>query len=84
MASVSHEQSLADVEREHILKVLAECRGNRTHASKILDISIRGLRGKLLGYAQAGLQVPPVGTQTQTAPPSIGSVLALGSLTLDG
>jgi hypothetical protein len=42
------------------------------------------LRGKLLGYAQAGLQVPPVGTQTQTAPPSIGSVLALGSLTLDG
>jgi hypothetical protein len=82
MASVSHEQSVADVEREHIFKVLSECGGNRTRASKILAISIRGLRGKLLGYASAGLEVPPVGAETQTAKPYRSP--DLGSLALDG
>jgi len=76
---------LADVEREHILKVLAQCGGNRTHASKILRISLRGLRGKLIGYAQAGVQVPAAGAQVQTVPPpSSWSPSPLGSLTLDG
>jgi hypothetical protein len=82
MASVSHEQSLADVEREHILKVLSGCGGNRTHASKILGISLRGLRGKLLGYALAGLEVPPVGAETQAAKTFRSP--HLGSLALDG
>jgi DNA-binding NtrC family response regulator len=58
MAPFYNEQSLAAVEREHILKVVAFCQGNRTHAAKLLDISIRGLRIKLRGYEQAGVQVP--------------------------
>jgi hypothetical protein len=52
-------QKLADVEREYILQVLAECEGNRTRASKLLGISLRGLRLKLHNYACAGFNVPP-------------------------
>jgi Bacterial regulatory protein, Fis family len=85
MASVSHEQSLADVEREHILKVVARCGGNRTHASKLLGISIRGLRLKLLGYAHEGVPVPPPGgSESQNAYWSNCLPPRLGSLTLDG
>jgi DNA-binding NtrC family response regulator len=51
-------QSLAELEREHILETLAQCRGNRTHAAKILKISVRSLRMKLQNYAQTGAEVP--------------------------
>ncbi len=44
------ETSLADVERQHILHVLDLCKGNRTHAAKRLEISIRTLRNKLHEY----------------------------------
>jgi two-component system, response regulator FlrC len=85
MASMSHEQRLADVEREHILKVVTRCGGNRTHASKILGISIRGLRLKLLGYAQEGVPVPPPGqSDPHNAYWSSSFPPRLGSLTLDG
>ena len=40
-------RNLADVERELILDTLDHCLGNRTHAAKILGISIRTLRNKL-------------------------------------
>jgi hypothetical protein len=53
MASCDVEQPLADVEREHVLQVVTRCAGNRTHAAKRLDISVRGLRMKLNSYAQA-------------------------------
>lgn len=59
MAPFEAAQTLAEVEREYILQVLSQCQGNRTHASKLLGISIRGLRLKLLGYSQAGVAVPP-------------------------
>jgi len=62
MAPFEAAQSLSDVEREHILRMLERCAGNRTHAAKLLGISIRGLRQKLLGYAQAGVAVPPPAT----------------------
>jgi len=62
MASFEAAQSLSDVEREHILRILERCGGNRTHAAKLLGISIRGLRQKLLGYAQAGVAVPQPAT----------------------
>jgi len=62
MASFEAAQSLSDMEREHILQMLERCRGNRTHAAKLLGISIRGLRQKLRGYAQAGVAVPPPAT----------------------
>ena len=60
--------------------------GNRTHAAKILGISIRGLRIKLLSYAQAGVAVPPVaepGPEERIGGFSPGKP-ALGSLALDG
>jgi Bacterial regulatory protein, Fis family len=49
--------TLAEVERQHILDTLTCCRGNRTQAAKLLDISIRGLRIKLHEFAQSGCGV---------------------------
>jgi DNA-binding NtrC family response regulator len=42
--------SLAELEKRHILAVLERCKGNRTHAAKVLDVSIRTLRNKLHEY----------------------------------
>lgn len=42
--------SLAELEKHHILAALEKCNGNRTHAARILDISIRTLRNKLHEY----------------------------------
>lgn len=44
-------RSLASVEKELILDTLDYCLGNRTHAAKILGISIRTLRNKLKQYS---------------------------------
>jgi DNA-binding NtrC family response regulator len=41
---------LAEMEKRHILAALERCKGNRTHAAKLLDISIRTLRNKLHEY----------------------------------
>jgi len=41
---------LAEVEKEHILRVLEACGDNRTKAASVLDISIRTLRNKLHEY----------------------------------
>lgn len=54
-------RTVADVEQELILDTLEHCLGNRTHAAKILGISIRGLRNKLKAYAEAGAAVPAPG-----------------------
>jgi DNA-binding NtrC family response regulator len=51
-------RSVHDVEREHILRTLQHCFGNRTHAATILGISIRALRNKLNEYAAQGMDVP--------------------------
>ena len=50
----SEYQDIESVEREHILKVLAEVNGNRTKAVDILGISARALRYKLKSYKEAG------------------------------
>ena len=50
-------QDIESVEREHILKVLAEVNGNRTKAVDILGISARALRYKLKSYKEAGFLV---------------------------
>jgi hypothetical protein len=50
---------LIDLEREHILNTLRQCRGNRTHTARSLGISVRGLRIKLASYAEMGADVPP-------------------------
>jgi len=42
--------TLAELEKQHILAALTHCKGNRTHAAKMLEISIRTLRNKLHEY----------------------------------
>jgi DNA-binding NtrC family response regulator len=42
--------TLAELEKRHILAALDRCKGNRTHAAKMLDVSIRTLRNKLHEY----------------------------------
>jgi hypothetical protein len=54
-------RTVADVEQDLILDTLDHCLGNRTHAAKILGISIRTLRNKLNDYAAAGVAVPEPG-----------------------
>ena len=55
----SGETSLAEIERHHILHVLDLCKGNRTHAAKRLEISIRTLRNKLHEYGVGrGEEIP--------------------------
>lgn len=54
-------RTIADVERHLILDTLAFCLGNRTHAARILGVSIRTLRNKLNEYMQAGIAVPEPG-----------------------
>jgi Fis family transcriptional regulator, factor for inversion stimulation protein len=56
---IENDAPLADAVRKYIILTLASCGGNRTHAAKILGISLRCLRDKLRGYANAGIQVTP-------------------------
>ncbi|HUA39707.1 MAG TPA: sigma-54 dependent transcriptional regulator [Candidatus Sulfopaludibacter sp.] len=42
--------TLAELEKRHIFAALEHCQGNRTHAAKLLDVSIRTLRNKLHEY----------------------------------
>jgi DNA-binding NtrC family response regulator len=51
-------RTVADVERDLILETLKHCLGNRTHAAKILGVSIRTLRNKLNEYAGDGVSIP--------------------------
>jgi two-component system, response regulator FlrC len=57
--------TLAEVERRHILQTLAQCGYNRTHAAKLLGISIRCLRIKLHEYHLSDLVYEP-------PPPRVG------------
>jgi DNA-binding NtrC family response regulator len=54
-------RTVADVERDLILETLKHCLGNRTHAAKILGVSIRTLRNKLNEYAGHGVTIPAPG-----------------------
>ena len=47
--------SLSDLEREMVKRALAKTGGNRTHAARLLGISVRTLRNKLAEYRQMGL-----------------------------
>ena len=44
------EESMEEVERKHIQKVLESCDGNRTHAAKKLGLNVRTLRNKIKEY----------------------------------
>ena len=54
---VASASDMNSVEREHILKVLAQVGGNRSKAVQILGISERALRYKLKSYKEAGFEV---------------------------
>ena len=63
-------RTVADVERGLIIDTLDHCLGNRTHAAKILGISIRTLRNKLNEYTAEGVAVPrPARPVTQGCSP---------------
>ena len=61
MTSIEVGTTLAEVERAHILDVLAHCEGNRTRSAKLLKISVRCLRDRIRRYMEAGLSVPAPG-----------------------
>jgi DNA-binding NtrC family response regulator len=42
--------TLAEIEKHHIMVALGHCNHNRTHAAKLLDVSIRTLRNKISEY----------------------------------
>jgi len=61
--------TLGELEKQHILAALQRCEDNRTHAAKLLDISVRTLRNKLKEYGQAAPadeveEVRPAAAQT--------------------
>ena len=51
--------SVREMEKRLILKTLEKMDGNRTHASKLLDISIRTLRNKLKEYREQDNLIVP-------------------------
>jgi hypothetical protein len=63
MTIIENDVTLAEAVRTHIVRTLAHCGGNRTHAAKTLGISLRCLRNKLREYACAGIEV--TGTQNK-------------------
>jgi len=54
-------KTVGEVEQQLILDTLDHCLGNRTHAAKILGISIRTLRNKLNEYVAIGTALPDGG-----------------------
>jgi DNA-binding NtrC family response regulator len=55
--------TVEEVERELVLHTLARCDGNRTHAARVLGISVRTLRNKIREYSAHGSDVPASGGQ---------------------
>jgi len=49
---------LSEVERALIIATLDRCGGNRTHAAKMLGVSLRTIRNKIRQYAD-DIHVPP-------------------------
>jgi DNA-binding NtrC family response regulator len=51
--------TVAAVERELLLQTLAHCDGNRTHAARVLGVSLRTMRNKLRQYSTDGAAIGP-------------------------
>ena len=50
--------TVGEIERELVLQTLARCDGNRTHAARMLGLSVRTLRNKIRQYSTEGSDVP--------------------------
>jgi two-component system, response regulator FlrC len=61
--------TLTELEKQHIFAALDRCNGNRTHAAKMLDISIRTLRNKLNEYHGRNGKTPGAGEQEESSQP---------------
>jgi DNA-binding NtrC family response regulator len=46
------------IERELVLQTLARCHGNRTHAARLLGLSVRTMRNKIRQYGTDGTDIP--------------------------
>ncbi len=54
--------TVAQVERDLVLQTLASCNGNRTHAARVLGVSVRTLRNRIRLYVARGIDVPAHGS----------------------
>jgi two-component system response regulator FlrC len=61
-------RTVEEVERELILCSLSHYHGNRTHAAKVLGISVRTMRNKIGEYATHGVAVPSPGQKPEHEP----------------
>ena len=50
--------TVGEIERELVLQTLARYNGNRTHAARMLGVSVRTLRNKIRLYSADGIDVP--------------------------
>ena len=50
--------TVQEIERELVLQTLARCDGNRTHAARVLGVSVRTLRNKIRQYSADGAEGP--------------------------
>ena len=50
--------TVEEIERELVLQTLARCHGNRTHAARVLGLSVRTMRNKVRRYATDGIDIP--------------------------
>jgi len=50
--------TVSEIERELVLQTLARCNGNRTHAARMLGLSVRTMRNKIRQYSAEGSDVP--------------------------
>lgn len=50
--------TVEEIERELVLQTLDRCDGNRTHAARVLGVSVRTLRNKIRQYSADGVKVP--------------------------
>ena len=48
-----------------VVQTLARCDGNRTHAARLLGLSVRTLRNKIRVYTAEGIEVPAHRDQPQ-------------------
>jgi DNA-binding NtrC family response regulator len=50
--------TVEQIERELVLHTLRHCDGNRTHAARLLGLSVRTMRNKIRQYTADGRDVP--------------------------